>query len=53
VNPASGVFAEPFKEWIKTPADGRKVKFILQEPSEQRTFITAQLADNEVFCPVV
>jgi hypothetical protein len=53
VNLANGVFAEPFEEWIKTLADGRKVKFIHQEPPEYGTFITAHLADNEVFYPVV
>jgi hypothetical protein len=43
----------PDQEWIKTLADGRKVKFIYQELSEERAFITAQLAGNEVVYSVL
>jgi hypothetical protein len=43
----------PDEEWIKTLQDGRKVKFIYQELPEDRAFITAQLAGNEVVYSVV
>jgi hypothetical protein len=36
------------EEWVKTLADGRKVKFYYRELPEHGAFITAQLADNEV-----
>ena len=41
------------EEWIKTLADGRKVKFIYQELPDDGAFITAQLAGNEVVYSVV
>ena len=41
------------EEWIKTLADGRRVKFIYQELPEDGAFITAQLAGNEVVYSVV
>jgi hypothetical protein len=40
-------------EWIKTLADGRRVKFIYQELPEDGAFITAQIAGNEVIYSVV
>jgi hypothetical protein len=43
----------PDEEWIKTLADGRKVKFIYQELPEDRAFITAQIEGNEVVYSVV
>jgi hypothetical protein len=43
----------PDEEWIKTLEDGRRVKFIYQELPEDRAFITAQLAGNEVVYSVV
>ena len=43
----------PDEEWIKTLADGRRVKFICQELPEDRALITAQLAGNEVVYSVV
>jgi hypothetical protein len=43
----------PNEEWIKTLEDGRKVKFIYQELSEDGAFITAQVAGNEVVYSVV
>jgi hypothetical protein len=43
----------PGEEWIKTLEDGRKVKFLYQELPEDRAFITAQLAGNEVVYSVV
>ena len=43
----------PDEEWIKTIADGRKVKFICQELPEDGAFITAQIAGNEVVYSVV
>ncbi len=41
------------QEWIKTLEDGRKVKFIYQELSEDGAFITAQIAGHEVVYSVV
>jgi hypothetical protein len=41
------------EEWIKTLADGRKVKFIYQELPEDGAFITAQVGGNEVVYSVV
>jgi hypothetical protein len=43
----------PDEEWIKTFADGRKVKFIYQELPQDGAFITAQIAGNEVVYSVV
>jgi hypothetical protein len=39
--------------WIKTLEDGRKVKFIYQELSEDGAFMTAQTEGNEVVYSVV
>lgn len=41
------------EQWIKTLADGRKVKFIYQELPEDGAFLTAQLAGNKVVYSVV
>jgi hypothetical protein len=41
------------EEWIKTLADGRKVKFIYQELPEDGAFITAQIAGHEVVYSVI
>jgi hypothetical protein len=41
------------EEWIKTLADGRKVKFIYQVLPVDGAFLTAQLAGNEVVYSVV
>ena len=41
------------QEWIKTLADGRKVKFIYQELPVDGAFITAQVAGNEIVYSVV
>jgi hypothetical protein len=43
----------PDEEWIKTLADGRKVKFIYQELPVDAAFISAQLEGNEVVYSVV
>jgi hypothetical protein len=43
----------PDEEWIKTLADGRRVKFIYQELPLDGAFITAQLEGNEVVYSVV
>ena len=43
----------PDEEWIKKLEDDQKVKFIYQELPEDRAFITAQLAGNEVMYSVV
>jgi len=42
----------PNDEWIKTLADGRKVKFTSQELDET-VFITAQVAGNEIVYSIV
>ena len=41
------------EEWIKTLADGRRVKFTYQELPVDSAFITAQVAGNEVVYSVV
>jgi len=43
----------PDEEWIKTLADGRKVRFIYQELPEDGAFITAQVGGNEVVYSIV
>jgi hypothetical protein len=43
----------PDDEWIKTLADGRKVKFIYQELPEDGAFMTAQIAGHKVVYSVV
>jgi hypothetical protein len=43
----------PDEEWIKTLEDGRKVKFIYQEWTDDGAFLSAQLAGNEVVYSVV
>jgi hypothetical protein len=40
-------------EWIKTLADGRRVKFTCQELLETRAFITAQVERNQVVYSIV
>jgi hypothetical protein len=40
-------------EWLKVLSDGRTVKFTYQEFMEDRAFITAQIAGNEVVYSVV
>jgi len=41
------------EEWIKTLADGRKVKFTHQQLLEAQVFITAQVAGNVVVYSIV
>jgi hypothetical protein len=41
------------EEWIKTFADGRKVKFTYEELPEDRAFITAQIGGNKVVYSIV
>jgi hypothetical protein len=43
----------PDEEWIKTLADGQRVKFIYQKLPEDGAFITAQIAGNEVVYSVI
>jgi hypothetical protein len=43
----------PDEEWIKTLEDGRKVKFSCQALPEDRAFVTAQLAGNEVVYSII
>jgi hypothetical protein len=41
------------EEWIKTLADGRRVKFTNQELLETQAFITAQVEGNKVVYSIV
>lgn len=41
------------EDWIKTLADGRKVKFVYQELPDDGAFMTAQIAGNEVVYSVL
>jgi len=41
------------EEWIRTLADGRKVKFTHQELLETQAFITAQVESNKVVYSIV
>ena len=41
------------EEWIKTLADGRKVKFTNHDVTDDSAFITAQVAGNEVVYSVI
>jgi hypothetical protein len=43
----------PDEDWIKTLADGRRVKFTKQELLLDKAFITAQVEGNEVVYSVV
>jgi len=43
----------PFKEWVKTLEDGRRVKFTNQELTGNGSFITAQVEKNEVVYSIV
>jgi hypothetical protein len=38
----------PSDEWVKTLADGRRVKFTNQELLDEGAFITAQVEGNKV-----
>jgi hypothetical protein len=48
-SPAEAAMSD--EEWIKTLADGRRVKFTYQELPADGAFITAQLAGNESSIP--
>ena len=37
-----------YDEWVKTLPDGRMVKFVNQEVTEDSAFLIAQVAGNEV-----
>ena len=41
------------EEWIRTLADGRRVKFTNQELLETQAFITAQVESNKVVYSIV
>jgi hypothetical protein len=43
----------PDEEWIKTLADGRKVKFSDHEILEEGAFIAAQIERNDVTFPII
>ena len=43
----------PSAEWIKTLADGRRVKFTYQELPDAGAFITAQVEGNKVVYSIV
>jgi hypothetical protein len=38
----------PSNEWVRTLADGRRVKFTKQELLDEKAFITAQVEGNKV-----
>ena|ERR1700722_5810046 len=40
-------------EWIKTLADGRKVKFFYQELMEDGAFISAKIEGNDVIYSII
>ena len=42
----------PDAEWIKTVADGRRVKFTIQELPDDRVFMTAQI-DKVVYSIII
>jgi hypothetical protein len=43
----------PDEEWIETLDDGRKVKFFYHESVEDRAFVSAQLAGNELIHSII
>src|SRR5271155_1987310 len=43
----------PDQEWIKTLADGRRVKFVYQELLDDGAFLSAQIAGHEVVYSVI
>ncbi len=43
----------PDAEWIKTVADGRRVKFTIQELPDDRVFMTAQIESNKVVYSII
>ena len=43
----------PCDEWIKTLADGRRVKFTYQDLPDEGAFITAQVEGNKVVYSIV
>jgi len=43
----------PDEEWIKTLADGRRVKFTIQELLDDGVFITAQIEGNKVVYSII
>jgi hypothetical protein len=43
----------PDEEWVKTREDGRKVKVIYQELSNDGAFLTAQVEKNEIVYSVI
>jgi len=43
----------PDEEWVRGLADGRRVKFTIQEPPDDGVFITAQIEGNEVVYSIV
>jgi hypothetical protein len=51
--PAVEELKVPSDEWIKTLADGRRVKFTSQDLPEKGAFITAQVEGNKVVYSIV
>jgi hypothetical protein len=51
--PAVEELKVPSDEWIKTLADGRRVKFTFQDLPEKGAFITAQVEGNKVVYSIV
>jgi hypothetical protein len=53
LDPAEYDSRMPDEGWIKTLADGRRVKFTTQELPDDGVFITAQIEGNEVVYSIV
>ena len=53
LDPAEYDSRMPDEEWIKTLADGRRVKLTIQELPDDWVFITAQIEGNEVVYSIV
>jgi hypothetical protein len=43
----------PDEAWIKTLADGRRVKFTIQELPDDGVFMTAQIEGNKVVYSII
>jgi hypothetical protein len=43
----------PDQEWIRGLADGRRVKFTIQELPDDRVFMTAQIEGNKVVYSII
>jgi hypothetical protein len=53
LDPAENDSRMPDEGWIKTLADGKRVKFTIPELPDDGVFITAQIEGNEVVYSIV